>query len=88
MSSLVPSVVVTSAWVSPRVKIGAAVGARQDAGFDPDIANLIEGAPIGTALLVDHLLAENALAQRLVILLELLLAPRRRLRAARPAVSS
>ena len=67
MSSLVPSVVVTSAWVSPRVKIARTVGAGQNADFDPDIANLVEGAAIGTALLFDHLLAEDALAQRLVI---------------------
>ena len=50
---------------------GAAVGARQNAGFDPDFANLIESASIGTALVIDHLIAENALTQDLVILLNL-----------------
>ena len=30
----------------------AAVGAGQDAGFDPDVANFVEGAGIGTALLI------------------------------------
>ena len=49
---------------------GAAVSARQNAGFDPDVADFIEGARIRTAFLVDHLLAENALAQRLVIMFQ------------------
>ena len=40
------------------------VGARQNADFDPDIANLIEVAAIGTALLFDHLFAENAARAR------------------------
>ena len=52
---------------------GRAVGARQDADFDPDIADLVEGAAVGTALLVDHLLAEDALAQGLEVGLEFLL---------------
>ena len=52
---------------------GGAVGAGQDADFDPDVADLVEGAAVGTALLVDHLLAEDALAQGLVVSLELLL---------------
>ena len=52
---------------------GAAVGAGQDAGFDPDVADFVEGAGIRTALLFDHFLAEDALAQSLVILLELCL---------------
>ena len=50
---------------------GRAVGARQHADFDPDIANLIEGAAIGTALLVDDLFAEDAFAQGLEVGLEL-----------------
>ena len=52
---------------------GAAVGARQDAGFDPDFADFVEGAGVGTALLVDDLLAEDALAQRFVVVIEFLL---------------
>ena len=44
---------------------GGSVGAGQYADFDPDVANLVERAAVGTALLVDHLLAENALAQGL-----------------------
>ncbi len=51
-----------------------AVSARQHADFDPDIANLIELAAIGTALLLDHLLAEDALAQHLQVALTLLAA--------------
>ena len=39
------------------------VSARQHAGLNPDIANLVEGAPIGTTLLMRNLLAEDALAQ-------------------------
>ena len=50
---------------------GAAVGAGQHADFDPDVADLVEGAAVGTALLVDDLLAEDALAQGLVVRLEL-----------------
>ena len=45
---------------------GGTVGARQHADFDPDVADLVEGAAIGTALLFDDLLAEDALAQGLV----------------------
>ena len=52
---------------------GRAVGAGQNADFDPDIANLVESAAIGTALLVDDLLAENAFAQSLEVSLEFLL---------------
>ena len=47
----------------------AAVGAGQHSGFDPDLADLVERAAIGTPLLLDHLLAENALAQRFVVML-------------------
>ena len=35
---------------------GRAVGAGQDADFDPDIADLVEGAAIRATLLVDDLL--------------------------------
>ena len=42
---------------------GAAVGARQDSGFDPDFADLVERAAIGTPLLLDHRVAENSLRQ-------------------------
>ncbi len=50
---------------------GAAVGAWQNTGFDPDLADLVERAPVGTALVIDYLVAENALAQDLVVLLDL-----------------
>ena len=53
---------------------GAAVSSRQHAGFDPDFADLVEGARIGTPFLFDDLLAEDALAQSLVVVLELFLA--------------
>ena len=52
---------------------GRSVGAREDADFDPDVANLVEGAAVGTALLVDNLFAENAFAQGLEVSLEFLL---------------
>ena len=71
MSSLVPSVVVTSAWVSPRVKTALTVSAGENSGFDPNFADLVEGASIGTALLIDHLIAENALPESLEVCLEL-----------------
>src|SRR5215831_10505747 len=48
-------------------KDGAAVRARQDSCLDPDFANLIEGPSIRPAMLFGHLLAEDPLAQRLVI---------------------
>src|SRR5713101_2334104 len=50
---------------------GAAVSTGQDAGFDPDVADLIEGAAVRTPLVVDDLIAEETLAQSLVIFLEL-----------------
>src|ERR1039458_2361006 len=62
MSALVPNVAVTSAW-----------GLPQDSRFDPDFADFVEGTSVRTALLIDHLLAEDALAQGFVVLLELLL---------------
>ena len=50
---------------------GAPVGPGQHADFDPDFANLIEGPSIGAVLLVNDLIAEDALTQSLVILFEL-----------------
>ncbi len=50
-----------------------AVSTRKDADLDPDVADLVEGASIGTALVVDHVLAEDSFAQGFVIGLELLL---------------
>jgi hypothetical protein len=50
---------------------GAAVGARQDAGFDPDFADFVEGAAVGTVFLLDDFLAEDAFAQNLEVMLEL-----------------
>src|ERR1700722_3833405 len=50
----------------------AAVGSGQHSGFDPDVANFVKGAGSRTALVVDDLLAEDALAQCFVVLLELL----------------
>ena len=49
---------------------GAAVGSWQHAGFDPDVAHFVEGAGVRTPLLIDHLLAEDALAQRLVVVIQ------------------
>src|SRR6185437_11155706 len=43
------------------------VGAGQNAYFDPDVANLIEGTAIGAALLLDYGLAEDSFAQSFVI---------------------
>ena len=51
-----------------------AVSAWQHADFDPDIANLIELAAVGATLLLDHLLAEDALAQHFKVALALLAA--------------
>ena len=48
-----------------------AMGSWEHADFNRDWANLIEGPAIGTALMTDHLLAENALAQNLIIVLKL-----------------
>ena len=42
-----------------------AVRARQDAGFDGDGTDLVEGAAIRTAMILDHLVAEDALPERL-----------------------
>ncbi len=42
---------------------GRAVRSRQDAGLDRDGADLVEGTPVGTAMLFEHLVAENALLE-------------------------
>ena len=52
---------------------GGAVGAGQDADFDPDVADLIEGAAVGTPFVVDDLFAEDALAKSFEVGLEFLL---------------
>src|ERR1039458_4955117 len=56
-------------------KDGRAVSARQHPNFNPDVANLVELAPVGTASVFDHLLAEDLLTQQIEILAGLL-APR------------
>ena len=73
MSSLVPRVVVTRAWVSPRVKMADPWVRGQDADFDPDVADLVEGAAVGAALLVDDLFAEDAFAEGFEVGFEFLL---------------
>ena len=45
---------------------GRAVGARQHAGLDGDGPDLVEGAAIRTAVLLQHLVAEDPLLQRVV----------------------
>src|ERR1700691_5734052 len=50
---------------------GAAVHPWEDSDFDPDLADLVEFTSIGTALVVDNLITEDALAQLLVILFQL-----------------
>ena len=50
---------------------GRAVGARQDADFDPDVADLVEGARVRAPLLIDYLFAENSFAENFVISLQL-----------------
>ena len=42
------------------------VRARQHADFDGDLADLVEGAAIGTAAILQHLVAEDPLLQRVV----------------------
>jgi len=48
-----------------------AVGARKNSDFDPDGTNLVEGTAIRTTALIENLLAEDALAQNFVVVLEL-----------------
>ena len=50
---------------------GAAVRTGQDACLNPDVADLIESATVGTALVVDDLVAENPLAESFVVFFEL-----------------
>ena len=66
----------------------AAVSAWQHSSFNPDVAHFIKRARIRTPLLVDDLLAENPLAQRLVIMLQLFQTPSCRLPESPPAASS
>ena len=74
MSSLVPSVVVTRAWVSPRVKM-AEPWVRGRTPTSIQISRIWSKArAVGTALVVDDLVAEDAFAQGLVVLLKLRLA--------------
>ena len=47
------------------------VGTRQYADFDPNVANLIEGAAIGTPLLLDHGFAEDPFTKSFVVGLQL-----------------
>src|SRR5690348_15275890 len=47
------------------------MSARESANFDPDRANLVELAAVGAFPLLDYLLAEDALAQELVVVAEL-----------------
>src|ERR1051325_9560687 len=42
--------------------------AREHAGFDRDLADLIEGAAIGTAMVLEHFIAEDALLECVVAL--------------------
>ena len=42
---------------------GRTVGARQNARFDPDLADFVECAAIGTAVVLQHLIAEDALLE-------------------------
>ena len=48
------------------------VGARQNSDFNPDIADLVELAPVRTPVLLDHLFAEHLLAQQVKVLAGLL----------------
>src|ERR1019366_9249892 len=48
------------------------MGARQHSDFNPDIANLVELAPVRTATVFDHLRTEDLLAQKIEVLAGLL----------------
>src|SRR5882724_8760876 len=50
---------------------GAAVGSRQDAGFDPDVANLVELAAVWTTSGYGNVFAEDFLQQEFVVVGEL-----------------
>ena len=58
-SSPVPSVVTTSAWVSPRVNSGRAVGARQDADFRQDRTDGLEVAAVDALAVVEDVPAHD-----------------------------
>ena len=47
---------------------GGAVRARKNANFNPYIANLVELARVRTAVLMQHLVAEDTLPQRLKVM--------------------
>ena len=47
------------------------MNARKHADLDGDLANLVEGAMVGPDAVVQHLFAEDVLAQKLIILAEL-----------------
>src|SRR5438105_1040136 len=47
----------------------AAMHARQDSRLDPDFANLVERSSVWTAFVLDHLVADDAPAPSLVVLL-------------------
>ena len=49
-----------------------AVHAGEHAGLDGDLADLVEGAVVGADAVVEYLLAEDLLAEELVVLAELL----------------
>src|SRR6185437_10340617 len=53
-------------------KESGAVNTGQNADLDGDLADLVEGAMIGTDALVENLFTEDVFAQQLVILAELL----------------
>src|SRR5664280_2223273 len=48
------------------------MGARQHSDLNPDIANLVELAPVRTATVFDHLRTEDLLAQKIEVLASLL----------------
>ena len=63
MSSLVPSVNVASACVSPRVNSAEPCTRGSKPTSHVDLANLVELAAIRTPPRVQHVVAENVLAQ-------------------------
>ena len=71
-SSVVPSVARDQRLGLAAGEQRRTVNAGQNADLDRDRANLVEGAMIGTDALVQHLVAEDLLAQQLVVLGELL----------------
>src|ERR1035438_488241 len=48
------------------------MGARQHSDLNPDIANLVEPAPVRTAAVFDYLRTEDLLAQKIEVLASLL----------------